>query len=398
MVKWRDVQLDEIITIKHGYAFKGEYFVDNETEDILVTPGNFKIGGGFKTDKYKYYNGPQYPSFILNKGDLLVMMTDLSKKGDTLGYAAKLPSIEGKRFHLNQRIGKINIKDKTICDVEFIHWVLRSRDYRNEILSTSTGSTVKHTSPKRILNYRFKLPPIEDQKTIAKILSDLDEKIELNRKMNQTLKTMAKAIYKKWFIDFDFPNKEGKPYKSVGGEFENEIPKNWNFGTYADAIELHYGKALKADQRIFGGFPVLGSNGIVDFHNEYLVEGPGIVVGRKGTAGAINWIDENFFPIDTTFYIKPRIENHKLYYYYFLSNSLRLNKMSSDSAVPGLNRNDAYSVEIVLPSGISIETYNEVVHPLFERMKDLRLENRKLNEIRDRLLPKLIAGKLKVNK
>ncbi|MDA1050657.1 MAG: hypothetical protein O3C40_09275 [Planctomycetota bacterium] len=104
---WTEIQLRELIDIKHGAAFKGKYFKDEPAPDILLTPGNFAIGGGLKIDKLKFYDGPVDDDYVLAADDLIVTMTDLSKQADTLGYPALVPAANGKRFLHNQRIGKV---------------------------------------------------------------------------------------------------------------------------------------------------------------------------------------------------------------------------------------------------------------------------------------------------
>jgi len=201
--EWLETNLDDLIEIKHGFAFKGEYFRDEPHGDILLTPGNFAIGGGFKDDKFKYYDGPVLNEFVLTKGDLLVTMTDLSKDADTLGYTAFVPDApSGRRFLHNQRLGKIILKKKSV-NLHYLHYLMSSREYRHEVVSSATGTTVKHTSPERIKRFHFKLPSFPEQQAIAHILGTLDDKIELNRKMNKTLEDMARAIFKSWFVDFD---------------------------------------------------------------------------------------------------------------------------------------------------------------------------------------------------
>lgn len=178
---WEVVKLNHLIDIKHGFAFKGEFFSDEEKEHVLLTPGNFKIGGGFNDSKFKYYSGEIPKDYILNKGDVIITMTDLSKEGDTLGYSAKIPSVKDKIFLHNQRLGLVIFKSEE-SDPEFLYWKLRDREYRHWVLATATGTTVKHTSPSRILDFEFALPPILEQKIIAKILSDLDKKSNSTRK------------------------------------------------------------------------------------------------------------------------------------------------------------------------------------------------------------------------
>lgn len=192
--KWEKVRLSELITIKHGYAFKGQYFVDKPTNDVLVTPGNFFIGGGFNNEKRKYYSGPIYDDFILKSDDIIVTMTDLSKDGDTLGYSAKVPNSDKIRYLHNQRIGLVNIVQNSVSK-DFLYWLLRSQHYHAFIVNSSTGTTVKHTSPSRIGEFQFLLPSLSEQKKIANILSSFDDKIEVNNKITNILWSLISFSY-----------------------------------------------------------------------------------------------------------------------------------------------------------------------------------------------------------
>ena len=157
---WCEVALGDLIDIKHGYAFKGAFIHDEPVGDVLLTPGNFAIGGGFQAGKTKHYNGPVPDEFVLSENDLLVTMTDLSKQADSLGYPALVPaSPNGLRFLHNQRLGKVILGDTEFTDMRFLYYVLCSKEYRDEILASATGTTVKHTSPERIRRYRFPSRP-----------------------------------------------------------------------------------------------------------------------------------------------------------------------------------------------------------------------------------------------
>ena len=202
--EWREVTLGDLINIKHGFAFKGSFFRDEPQGDVLLTPGNFAIGGGFKEGKLKYYDGVIPEEFVLQEGDLLVTMTDLSKQSDTLGYPAFVPAdTDGRSFLHNQRLGKVVSKNYRDIYLRYIYYVMCSDEYRAEVLASATGTTVKHTSPGRIKQFRFSLPPLPEQHAIAHVLGTLDDKIELNRRMNETLEEMARGLFKSWFVDFD---------------------------------------------------------------------------------------------------------------------------------------------------------------------------------------------------
>lgn len=200
--EWLEVSLGDLFKVKHGFAFKGEYFTDEATHTVLVTPGNFAIGGGFQDGKRKYYSGPVPDEYILSPGQVVVTMTDLSKQADTLGYAARIPR-DGITWLHNQRIGLLKFNANIPSEPRFVEYLLRTHGYRSWIVGSATGTTVKHTSPSRIETYRVSVPPRETQRAIATTLGALDDKIELNRQINSTLESMSQALFKSWFVDFD---------------------------------------------------------------------------------------------------------------------------------------------------------------------------------------------------
>jgi type I restriction enzyme S subunit len=187
---WREVSLGEVIEIKHGYAFKGEYFSDKPTDYLLVTPGNFAIGGGFQ-EKPKYYNGPIHKEYILKKDDLIVTMTDLSKQSDTLGYSALVP--EDNRYLHNQRIGLVTINNNLPLK-ECIYWLMRTRAYQLFIANHASGSTVKHTSPKTILSYRFNLPDSQTLEATAMNLRAINQLIGLSNAESSCLAELRDTV------------------------------------------------------------------------------------------------------------------------------------------------------------------------------------------------------------
>ncbi len=248
-----------------------------------------------------------------------------------------------------------------------------------------------------------------DRRTIANFLSALDDKIELNRRMSETLDEMGRALFKSWFVDFDpvHAKAEGRPSglpphldALFPDSFEpselGSIPSGWTVGGLRDIVELSYGKALKAQARQFGCVPVYGSNGQVGWHNESLVSGPGIIVGRKGNPGIVKWSHTDFYPIDTTFYVVPRERPAHLHFLFFALEAQDLPSISADSAVPGLSRRLAYMNKQVMPPTRLVDTFEERVRPPFTRARDAMDESRTLAALRDTLLPKLLSGELRV--
>ena len=148
-----------------------------------------------------------------------------------------------------------------------------------------------------------------------------------------------------------------------------------------DIIELVYGKSLPQRSRVSGRFPVFGSNGQVDMHNKYLVGGPGIIVGRKGSVGEVIWSKQDFWPIDTTYYVKLKNPDDDLRYWYYVLKTLGLNKLNSHSAIPGLNRDVAYIKQVPLRSTLEQEKIANILGSLDEKIE----LNRRMNETLEQL-------------
>ena len=194
---WEEVSLGEYISVKHGYAFKGSYISSDPTFQILVTPGNFRIGGGFKVDKYKFYMDNFYPNeYILNSGDLIVTMTDLSVNGDTLGYPAIVPESYSNELYLhNQRVGKIDFKKD--ANKYYFYYLMRTKNYQLFILGCSSGTSVRHTSPSSVCSYKFKIPPKEKITEFENIVSKFEEKISKNQIQIRILENLLNTLLPK---------------------------------------------------------------------------------------------------------------------------------------------------------------------------------------------------------
>lgn len=183
---WQVIGIGQVADVKHGYAFKGEFFSEEPTNDILLTPGNFCIGGGFKTDKLKYYNGFMPNEYVLKVGELIVTMTDLSKLGDTLGYPAFIPLSKKYNFLHNQRIGRIVFLDEKVGK-NFLYYTFCSESYRHHILATATGTTVKHTAPERIKAFKTILPLQDFVDNFEMMVGIIHSQIQCLSEKNQIL-------------------------------------------------------------------------------------------------------------------------------------------------------------------------------------------------------------------
>lgn len=191
--------LSNFISIKHGYAFKGKSIQQDDNGVVLVTPGNFKIGGGFQENKCKYFSA-EYPSdYVLPPNSLVVTMTDLSKDADTLGYGAIIPDNLHRIYLHNQRIGLVEMLNNNLTK-DYIYWYMRSYKYHHQIVGSASGSTVKHTSPSRILEQKISIPTSSDKNKLD-VIADLDTKIMFNDICNRRLTELRDSLLPRLMSD-----------------------------------------------------------------------------------------------------------------------------------------------------------------------------------------------------
>ncbi|HUV29159.1 MAG TPA: restriction endonuclease subunit S [Anaerolineales bacterium] len=368
---------------------------------INVNRGRFHDNDFVYIDEKKANELYKYESY---PGDVLLV-----HKG-TLGQIGLMPKIRKyDRYIMGNSMMRVRCNPNILLP-EYLYYWLSSRDGRHYLLSRVSQVGVPQIQ-KPLTTLReaiLPVPPIDEQEAIAHILGTLDDKIELNRRMNETLEGMARAIFKSWFVDF-LPVRakmEGRPTglpPDIDALFPDsfqdselgEIPKEWEVKALRDFLELAYGRALKKDNRRPGRIPVFGSNGQVGWHNEKLASGPGIIVGRKGNPGVITWSPTDFFAIDTTFYVVAKAECRSRYFLFHALIDHDLASLSADSAVPGLNRNLAYLSKQVLPPSNVLESFDMAVKCLFDQQYHNDQESRVLTGIRDSLLPKLISGEIR---
>lgn len=229
----------------------------------------------------------------------------------------------------------------------------------------------------------------QEQVTIAGVLQAYDELIENNLRRIAILEEMARTTYREWFVNFRFP---GHGTASLTDSPLGPIPDGWNWVQLGKRVELKYGKALRAAERLPGPVPVYGSGGIVGYHDTSLVKGPGVVVGRKGNVGSIHWSDDDFYPIDTTYYVKSDLP---LTYLNFALKDQQF--IDSHAAVPGLSRSQAYATPLLIPHPHLLSQFDAAIKEMFSAQRNLRLQITNLRASRDLLLPKLISGEIDVS-
>lgn len=241
---------------------------------------------------------------------------------------------------------------------------------------------------------------MHEQKQIGEIFSALDKKIELNRQINQNLEAMAKQLYDYWFVQFDFPNEDGKPYKSSGGEMvwseklKREIPEGWDNCTLEYFLTIKNGRDHK--HLAEGLYPVYGSGGEMRRVNENLYRGESVLMPRKGTLNNIMYVDEAFWTVDTMFYSEMKIP-HCAKYIFFTIKDIDFTRWDSGTGVPSMTVSTFYTLSMVKPNKNLLKRFDKTLAPIFYKIKQIRVECEELIKQRDQLLPLLMNDQVSVN-
>lgn len=325
------------------------------------------------------------------------------------------------------------IKDKEKVNIDYLYYILISDNFISDLQKSSSGTSGSHQriSVDYFLNKEIRLPSIEIQNEISKILLSIDKKIEINNKINRKLEEMAQAIFKQWFVDFEFPNEYGKPYKSSGGEMvESElgiIPKGWEVKTIGDLANVvskgttprksDIDNALDENSIKFIKVKDISDDGIIDLTNiEYIPKSvhinqlkrsilayKDILLSIAGTIGRVSYVDEEVKNSNINQAVAfIRLTDINMYFllvfYKFKSNDFQ-NSIQS-KVVQGVQANISLTVikneKIIIPDNGMVDRYNRIVNSIFNKKDIVNKENNRLKSIRDELLPKLMSGEIRV--
>jgi type I restriction enzyme, S subunit len=297
--------------------------------------------------------------------------------------------------------------DPNLVVPQFLFWKLQDEYHSQRMMPYH----VQHTGVARFQytqfaeNYPFSIPDLPTQRAIASTLGALDDKIELNRRINETLEAMARAIFKDWFVDFG-PTRvkaEGRaPYLAADlwSLFPDRLddddkPEGWLLKKWGELASLEYGKRLESYQSMDGNYPVFGTNGPIGSHHTALCPDPGVIIGRKGAYRGVHFSNSPFFVIDTAFYLKPKVPCSRRWAYYSIC-SIDINSMDSGSAIPSTSRDEFYNIQVIEPTYSIQSRFDEVLAPIWRRQAANIAESRTLAQTRDLLLPKLMSGEIRV--
>ena len=406
--------LGDYLRIEHGFAFKGEFFSEIG-HFVLLTPGNFYDGGGFRLrpGKDRYYVGEIPQRYILNQGDVIVAMTEQAE--GLLGSSALIP--EANKYLHNQRLGLVKVKIGK-ADGRFLYHLFNISLVRQQIRGSSSGTKVRHTSPERMYKVHVPLFPIEIQIKIASILSAYDDLIENNKRRIAILEKMAEEIYREWFVRMRFSSYASDFAKATSDKkakvdstglpcLPKDIPANLgkisslrDFATFykgknpeststeenEDSLPYIMVESLENGQQLFAKKK---NNSVIAHHNEILMLMDG---ARSGlvfrSPGGI--VGSTFAVLRT----HPLLVNFLFEFLKATQKSIVSN--NTGSAIPHANKEFIHRMQVALPEASVLLTFNSVYGPIDLLKANLKLQNEKLVRSRDLLLPRLISGKLSV--
>ena len=391
-------KIGDLVQVTRGASLGGEFYA-TQGNYVRLTCGNFDYRNNcFKENQSKdniYYTGGFKEEFLLEKGDIITPLTEQAI--GLLGSTARIP--ESGKYIQSQDIAKIDCNE-SLLDKDFAFYLISSACVKQQLSAAAQQTKIRHTSPDKIKECTVWIPSLDIQKRIGRILTDIDNKIAINRQINDNLEAMAKQLYDYWFVQFDFPNEEGKPYKSSGGamvwndKLKREIPQGWDFCFLEDLLTIRNGRDHKhlAD----GIYPVYGSGGEMRKVSEYLYDGESVLMPRKGSLNNIMYVNEAFWTVDTMFYSEMKLSNCAKYIYYTIKD-IDFTRWNSGTGVPSMTSSTLYSIKLVKPQNETLKKFDEMISPLFEHMKQISEQNVVLTKQRDELLPLLMNGQASVN-
>jgi type I restriction enzyme, S subunit len=374
-MKWRQRRVGDLCKVGRGSSPrpKGDprYF-DNGTIPWI------KVADATASGKYVYDTKETVNQFGATFSRLLPIGSLIICTSGTLGLT-KFLGVEGCIHD-----GWLYTYEYDGLDPEFFYYFLQTQ--QRYFASLASGAAIQNISTEILRNTPINLPELQEQARIASILSAYDDLIENNRRRMTLLEESARLLYQEWFVRLRFPGHEHV-------RIVNGLPEGWERRTLGDCLTLKRGHDLPEANRVPGTIPIVSSSGITGFHNVKKATGPGLITGRYGTLGEVYYIDEDYWPHNTSLYVCDFKGNSARILYFFLKHALQ-NAQSNNAAVPGLNRNVLHTLRVLWPPANLREHFDAFLEALFRQLSALRRYNEKTATARDLLLPRLISGEM----
>ena len=415
-------KIGDLAHVTRGASLGGEFYA-TQGNYVRLTCGNFDYRNNcFKENQSKdniYYTGGFKEDFLLEKGDVITPLTEQAI--GLLGSTAKIP--ESGKYIQSQDIAKIDCNE-SLLDKDFAFYLISSACVKQQLSAAAQQTKIRHTSPDKIKECTVWIPSLDVQKRIGRILTDIDNKIAINRQINDNLEAMAKQLYDYWFVQFDFPNEEGKPYKSSGGamvwneKLKREIPQGWTAVKIKDVAQTYSGGTPTSTNSEYydgGDIPWINSgelnNPIITSTTNYITEEglnnssaklypqDTVLVALYGaTAGKVSLLSFEACSNQAVCGVIPQNKIMTTYIRYYLSSLYEyFITLSSGSARDNISQDTIKNTILPIPQGKILKKFSDAVAPIISKIIANQKEMENLTKQRDELLPLLMNGQASIN-
>ena len=414
-------RLGELVDVTRGASLSGEYYSTNG-EYIRLTCGNFDYRNNcFKENTSKdnlFYTGEVREEFLLEKDDIITPLTEQAI--GLLGTTARIP--ESGKYIQSQDVALVKCKAGKI-DPAFCYYLISSKLVRNQLSAAAQQTKIRHTSPDKIKACTVWVLELDEQRAVGRLLSSLDNKIQLNKRINDNLEAMAKQLYDYWFVQYDFPNEEGKPYKSSGGamvwneKLKREVPQVWSAKSIGEierniitgktpscAEEDNFGydipfvtiDDIRGNLFVFNSKRSLSLKGANSQNKKYLPIGSLAVscIGTIGVMGFTAKLSQTNQQINSIVFEN---ENNREFMYFALKLYFENAKAKTGNVFANMSKEEFSSIKIGYPLEHILALYHNKVEPIFEAIRNNIEEINALTKQRDELLPLLMNGQVTLN-
>lgn len=395
---WPTTRLGEHFRVKHGYAFKGEYF-DSEGTYVLLTPGSFNEEGGYRDqgEKTKFYTGDVPEGYVLDEGDLLVAMTEQTP--GLLGSSAWIPE-SGRLLH-NQRLGRIVDLDERRLSKRFLYYLFNTKEVRDQISATATGGKVRHTAPERIAQVLFRRPPLDAQRSIAVALSAYDDLIGNNRRRMALLEEAARQLYREWFVRLRFPGYEHT-------RITNGVPEGWEKKTLGNLALITMGQSPESQHYNEDGEGLPFHQGVTDFGERFVThriystalnrvaDAGDILCSVRAPVGRLNVTLDKIVIGRGLSALRRKTGHQSLLLQQLRGHFFKEDLIGGGAIFASVTKKEFAAQELLEPPERLKRAFEAVTVPCHEQLRVLHVQNLQLRAARDLLLPRLMSGEIAV--
>ena len=394
MSKWKTYKLYEVANLSTGFPFNGHKYTKEGQR--VVRGDNVTIGElRWDTDKDKRWNEPfaRAEEFSLREGDIVIGMD-----GSRVGRNRAQIKADDLPLLLAQRVACIRHNEKSLQ--KFLYYQIFSKNFEDYIKSVHTGTSIPHVSLKQIGDFSIQVPDLSTQRRIAGILGSLDDKIELNRRINANLEAQAQALFRSWFVDFE-PFRNGPFVDSELGK----IPQGWKVGNLLDIAELFDSKrkplSSQEREKMQKIYPYYGATSIMDFVDNYIFDGIYLLMGEDGSVANahgypyLQYVFGKFWPNNHAHVMQGK-NGYTTEMLHCLLLKKNITSIVTGAVQPKISQANMKKILVPLPPNKVCSAFADLISPIYSTRRNSEKEISNLSALRDTLLPKLMKGEINI--